>query len=376
MHVGFEAKRFFTNFTGLGNYSRFVVRALSDFAPQHTYTLFSPRISSHPEYDSLLSRQNINTVGPSGFYKAFPGLWRSFGVSTTREVKQLNVYHGLSQELPGGLPASVRKIVTVHDLIFLRYPEYYNPVDVAIYKAKVTSACRHADQIIAISLQTKNDLIEFLKIDPDKISVVYQGCHPIFNARATQEERENVKLKYHLPDNFVLNVGTIEKRKNLRLLVEALSVLDSDLKPMVVIVGRATKYKDEVLRVANQLDVSRQLLFLHDVSFSDLPALYQMADVFVYPSVFEGFGIPLVEAIESGVPVISSKGSCFMEAAGPDSLYADPSDKQELAKHLQLVLSDSIKRERMVKGSMAYIQKFQPAEIARALIGEYEALLS
>jgi glycosyltransferase involved in cell wall biosynthesis len=373
MHVGFEAKRFFTNFTGLGNYSRFVVGALSDFAPENIYTLFSPKIRSNPEYDKLLSRSNIRTIGPSGLYKAFPGLWRSFGVSQTAEVKQLDIYHGLSQELPAGLPVSVRKIVTVHDLIFLRYPEYYNPVDVAIYKAKVNSACGGADRIIAISNQTKNDLVEFSGINPAKISVVYQGCHPIFKAKATEQKRLEIRSKYNLPDNYILNVGTIERRKNLKLLVEALPLLTSDLKPKVVIVGRATKYKEEVLRVANQLGVASQLFFLHDVSFVDLPGIYQLADVFVYPSVFEGFGIPLVEAIESGVPVISSTGSCFMEAAGPDSLYANPADKRELAQHLQTALTDTAARQRMVNGSLAYIQKFHPEEIARDLIREYRS---
>jgi glycosyltransferase involved in cell wall biosynthesis len=371
MRVGFEAKRFFTNFTGLGNYSRFVVNALSEFSPENTYTLYSPRIRSHPEYDSLLSRKNIHVVGPEGVYKVLPALWRSYGMSKLTTVTDLDVFHGLSQELPMGLPSKVRKIVTVHDLIFLRYPQFYNPVDVAIYKAKVKSACRLADRVIAISEQTADDLVWFLQTDRKKVSVVYQGCHPSFKRDVAQDEKEAVRKKYGLPENFILNVGTIEDRKNVALLVKALSLLPSRLLRKVVIVGRATKYKDTVLKAATEHGVAEHVLFLHNVSFVDLPAIYQMAEVFVYPSKFEGFGIPLIEAIESKVPVISSTGSCFREAAGPGSLYADPSDGAALAQHLESVLTNGILRNEMIRASSAFIQKFEPQVIAHDLIRAY-----
>jgi glycosyltransferase involved in cell wall biosynthesis len=376
MHVGFEAKRFFTNFTGLGNYARFVVNALSEFEPENSYTLYSPKVKLHPEINTIVAKPNINTVSPNGIEKIFPGLWRSYGLSKNQSVKSLDVFHGLSHELPFGLPTKVKKVVTVHDLIFLRYPEYYSAIDVAIYRSKVQSACDRADLIIAISEQTKSDIEIFLGVDARKIKVIYQGCHPNFKRRSSPTEKELIRKKYGLPQKFILNVGTIEPRKNLRMLVEALAMMPEEARLPLVVIGRATKYKNEVLQVANTLGVSNQLCFTDGISFADLPLIYQLADLFVYPSQFEGFGIPLVEAIESGVPVITSSGSCFIEAAGPTSLYSDPYDPNSLATNIRNVLTQPDLRRNMIAGSLAYVRKFDPSVIARDLMNAYAELSS
>jgi glycosyltransferase involved in cell wall biosynthesis len=374
MHIGFEAKRFFSNFTGLGNYARFVISALSEHAPRNTYYLYSPKIKPHPEYDAILQRENIKTIGPAGLYRMAPSLWRSFGVSQGASLRALDIFHGLSQELPAGLPTRIRKVVTVHDLIFLRFPEYYNPIDVAIYKTKVKSACRRADRVIAISQQTASDLTTFLQIDPQKISVIYQGCHPTFSKVFDVNQRQAVLKKYELPDRYILNVGTIEPRKNVLLAVRALPLLEDKLVKLVI-VGRATKYKEEILRAATSLNVLARIIFLHGVSFSDLPSIYQNASVFVYPSLFEGFGIPLVEAIVSRIPVISSTGSCFQEAAGPYSSYVDPSDAEALAKAMNKLLQDKQYRDSVTTNSAEYIKRFDPSTIAGDLGRVYADLL-
>jgi len=374
MRVGFEAKRLFTNFTGLGNYARFVVGALSEFIPQDHYTLYTPRVRSHPEIDPIVARPNVEVISPTGAYRLFKGLWRSWGVSRDESIDTLSVYHGLSQELPGGLPKHVRRVVTVHDLIYIRYPQFYKPIDVAIYKAKVRAACRTADRIIAISKQTAEDLIEYIKVDPDKIDVVYQGCHPIFKRQVSTEEKAQVRAKYKLPENYILNVGTIEPRKNVSLLVKALALLPKESRVPVVLVGRATAYKEEIVQTAHVLGVSDDVIFIHGASFQDFPAIYQSARVFVYPSLFEGFGIPLVEAIESGIPVVTSIGSCFQEAAGPDALYADPASAGELAQHLERVLEDQSLRGQMISKSKEYIAQFEPELIARDLQSVYKSL--
>jgi len=374
MRVGFEAKRLFSNFTGLGNYARFVVGALSEFAPQDHYILYTPRVRTHPEIDPIVTRPNVEVISPTGGYKWFKGLWRSWGVSRDATIDTLSVYHGLSQELPGGLPPKVRKVVTVHDLIYIRYPQFYKPVDVAIYKAKVRAACQTTDRIIAISQQTADDLTEFIKVDPKKIDVVYQGCHPVFKQKISAQEQAQIRAKYRLPETYILNVGTIEPRKNANLLVEALALLPKESRVPVVLVGRATAYKEEIVQTACTLGVSDYIIFLHDASFQDFPAIYQGARVFVYPSLFEGFGIPLVEAIESGIPVVTSTGSCFREAAGPAALYADPASAEELAHHLERVLGDEGLRQQMTSKSKEYIGRFEPELIARDLQGVYKSL--
>ena len=185
MKVGFDAKRFFNNFTGLGNYSRFVIGALSEYKPENEYFLYSPKVKSHPEFDQILQRSNINIVKAPPIYNKLKAtsLWRTWGISKESTTKGLDVFHGLSQELPVGLPPALRKIVTVHDLIFVRYPELYNPLDTFIYRSKVKAACRQADLILATSVQTKNDIVNFLNADPATVDVVYQGCHGSFKKK-------------------------------------------------------------------------------------------------------------------------------------------------------------------------------------------------
>lgn len=374
MEIGFDAKRFFLNYTGLGNYSRFVVDALSRFHPSDHYTLFTPKPVSNTEVNPLLARSNIQTVTPDGYQRYIKSIWRSWLLSKHPGARRLDIYHGLSQELPFGLPRKVRTVVTVHDLIYLRFPEYYNPLDVILYKQKVKAACSLADTVVAVSRQTATDLVDFLGVDEKKIEVVYQGCHPSFREKVSAENLRLAQEKYRLPGEFILNVGTIERRKNVRLLVEALAMLPEQSRIPLVIVGRRTKYASEVMEVAKKYRIEDSIFLIHNCSFNDLPAIYQLATIFVYPSLFEGFGIPLVEAIESGVPVVSSTGSCFSEAAGPDSVYVDPRSSEELKVVLQNLLTDDSRRKEMVRNSTAWVKKFMPEVIAADINAIYRKL--
>ena len=373
MNIGFEAKRLFTNSTGLGNYSRFVLRALSSHFPANDYYLYTPRDPVHVDTHDIITRQNIHVITPGKWYKYLKAtsLWRTFGISKEATVRDLQVFHGLSQELPVSLPQTVRKVVTVHDLIFYRYPEFYNPVDVAIYKRKVKFACRMADKIIAISEQTRDDLMEFLQIEPDRIDIIYQGSHPNFKQRLSSDEIEAIAKKYHLPSRYMLNVGTIEKRKNLLVLIKALSLIPNEARLPLVILGRKTEYFKEVMAIAKSLGVLDAIIVPENVQFSEFPAIYQKASLFIYPSLFEGFGIPLIEAIESRVPVITSFGSCFSEAAGPSSIFVDPHDEEALAYEINKVLADSALANSMVTESYKYIQRFEPVLIGKKIMDIY-----
>lgn len=373
MRIGFDAKRFFNNFTGLGNYSRFIIRALSEHAPEHDYMLFTPKVKDHAELNSILSSHNIRVVTPPYAYRLLGAgsIWRTWGISRSPEAKGLNIYHGLSQELPVKMPGEIRKIVTVHDLIFIRYPHLYKSIDAAIYKAKVQAACRQADRIIAISHQTKEDIIHFLNVDPKKIAVVYQGCHPSFKKVYSPDQIVSIRAKYDLPRHYILSVGTIEERKNVLLLIKAIALLPIDLRMHVVIIGRPTDYKRKIVEHAAKLRVSQWILFLHEVSFTDLPAIYQTAEVFVYPSMFEGFGIPIVEALESSVPVIASNSSSLAEAGGPGTIYVDPEDENQMFEQLKNVLSDDTLRNRMVTAGRDHAKKFEPGVIADHIMKIY-----
>jgi glycosyltransferase involved in cell wall biosynthesis len=378
MNIGFEAKRFFTNYTGLGNYSRFVIDALSHNNPDDNLYLFTPRVVDHEENRQILSRKNVEAVAPTGLYSKpiVSALWRTWGVTKNPLMKRIEIFHGLSQELPIGLPGHVKKVVTVHDLIFLRYPQFYNSIDVSIYTRKVRAACESADKIIAISHQTADDLKNLLKVkDASKIEIVYQGCHPIFRKKASDKEQNNIKQKYSLPNRFILNVGTVEERKNLKLVIRALAMLPESERLPLVVVGRHSAYHENVVQEIKRSKLESDVLFLDQVAFHDLPAIYQRAHLFIYPSFFEGFGIPLIEAIMSGVPVITSTGSCFQEAAGPGGVYVDPTSAENLASEIRSLLVDEQRRGTLTSQGQAYIARFEPQVIAQNLHAVYRDLV-
>jgi len=367
VRIGFDAKRIFNNFTGLGNYSRFVVDALSTTYPKDEYFLYTPKLRQHPETNKYLETGRFTVRQPEG---AAPGAWwRTVSIAEDLRSDRLNVYHGLSNELPLKKPAGLRTILTVHDLIFLRFPEYYGSINVAIYKWKLKHSCRTADCIVAVSHQTATDLHEFLGVDPAKITVIHQGCHPSFYRQASTEEITKVRAKYGLPPEFLLYVGTLEKRKNAGLIIKALARLKSNIP--VVLAGRTTKYVAELEDLVEKHSMRDRVKFIHDASFADLPAFYQAASIFIYPSMFEGFGIPIVEGIASGVPVITSNGSCFSEAGGPDCIYVNPSNPEELADAITMVLENQDLRSTMIDATRGYIEKFNPRVIAGQLMKVY-----
>ncbi|RZK34087.1 MAG: glycosyltransferase family 1 protein [Pedobacter sp.] len=250
----------------------------------------------------------------------------------------------------------MRSIVTIHDLIFLRKPQYYKFIDRLIYKFKSKYACTNADRIIAISEKTKEDIVELYNINPSKIDVIYQSCDDSFKTLSSTAKKEKIKEKYKLPDKFILNVGTIEARKNLLLVIKSLPKIDNEFK--LVVVGRETAYTALVKKEIANLDLKHRVIFLKNVPFTDLPLIYQLADLFVLPSYYEGFGIPIIEALYSNIPVVAATGSCLEEAGGPKSIYVSPDDENSLANAINKVLTDKELQETMKQKGLEYVQKF------------------
>ena len=213
------------------------------------------------------------------------------------------------------------------------------------------------------------NIISYFHIPEDKIEVVYQGCDKSFLKSVSLSEKERVRKKYGLPANYILNVGSIEDRKNVLLVVQAMKDLPEEWK--LVIVGKYTPYLDKVLEYVNLHHLENRVMILNSVPFVDLPAIYQMAGIFVYPSRFEGFGIPIVEALNSGVPVVAAKGSCLEEAGGPHSLYVHPDDVQGMTMTLNRLIGDVQLRMSMIEEGKKYALRFSEEEQARQLLDIY-----
>ena len=374
MTIGFDAKRAFRNFTGLGNYSRSTVSILSEYYPDSRYILYTPPYSPHPEH-RFANRVNIQIAQPQGLYRRFSSVWRSLGIARDAKRDKVQLFHGLSGELPAGLSKrNIRSVVTIHDLIFLRYPQFYKPIDRRIYAKKFKSACVNADLVIAISKQTKQDIIDFFGIAEDKIRLVYQGCDPQFYHPCSDEQKQAVAAKYQLPANYILYVGTIEERKNLNTIVRALASLPD--RYSLLAVGKPAGYMQEVNAEITRLGVGGRVRFIHRVDFRDLPAIYQQAEVFVLPSVFEGFGIPVLEALNSKIPVITSNVSSLPEAGGAHSMYVNPVDSHELEQALLRLFADGDLRNSMIANGYQHALDFREQKIAADLWNVYAELIS
>lgn len=375
MRIGFDGKRAVQNFTGLGNYSRYIADILCRFYPENEYILYAPKKRDNKRLDALTEKyRQLRLVYPATpFRKKFSSLWRISGITRQLEDEEVDIFHGLSNELPLNIRKShIKSIVTIHDLIFLRYPQYYHFIDRKIYTYKFRKACENADKIIAISECTKRDIIQYFHIPNDKIEVVYQGCDPVFEQSVGNEKKEEVRSKYHLPTRYILNVGSIEERKNALLIAQALQQLPQDIH--LVIVGRRTPYTEKIERFANENGLTSRVHILHNVPFEDLPAIYQSAEVFAYPSYFEGFGIPIIEALHSGIPVVAATGSCLEEAGGPDSMYVNPDSADEASRAFEEILSNPEKKKLMIEKGKEFVKRFAEKKQANQIMDIYNSI--
>lgn len=376
MRIGFDGKRAVQNFTGLGNYSRYIADILCRFYPENEYILYTPAKRENKRLSQLTERYPQLTLSYpiASLWKRFKSLWRIWGISSQLEKEGIEIFHGLSNELPLNIHKSrIKSIVTIHDLIFLRYPQYYHYLDRKIYAYKFRKACENADKIIAISECTKRDIMKYFHIPDHKIEVVYQGCDVSFAQAVTEEKKKEVRSKYQLPKHYILNVGSIEERKNILVAAQALGTLPQHIH--LVIVGRRTQYTKKVEEFIIKNGLSERIHIISNVAFCDLPAFYQLAEIFVYPSRFEGFGIPIIEALHSSIPVVAATGSCLEEAGGPYSIYVDPDDAIGMAEAFKRIYSDSEKRDIMIERGREFVKKFSEKQQSEEIINLYKKLM-
>ena len=378
MKIGYDGKRAAQNFTGLGNYSRYAIEALAQNFPNEEFLVYVPKEVNNKKFDSILSAAAgaVKKVLPLGRWNGFfKSLWRVWGVTDDILRDGVQVFHGLSNELPLTIRRAhpqVKSVVTVHDLIFLKCPDCYPVIDRQIYDYKFRRACINADHVIAVSECTKRDIVKHYGIAPEKISVIYQGCDALFSKEATEERKAEVRAKYSLPQKFVVSVGTIEKRKNLLSLVKAMSLLPEDVH--LVAIGRRTKYTALIDKYVAENNLQGRVHLLHGVPYLDLPVIYQCADVFAYMSIYEGFGIPLLEALNSRVPVVAATGSCLEEAGGPGSKYTAPYDVEAIAAALKECFDPAV-REAMIEKGLEWASKFTPKNFAEQTMECYKRVL-
>jgi glycosyltransferase involved in cell wall biosynthesis len=372
MHIGFDGKRFFQNVTGLGNYARSTVLGLAEHFPRHRYTLYAP--SAKAPFCTMPLPPAVHVQEACPAWRPVPALWRSLAIPSAAARDAVDIYHGLSHELPlTAFPARTRTVVTMHDLLFMTHPHLYPWADRRLYAWKYRRSCRRADLVVAISRRTAEDVQELFQIPAERIRVAYQSCSPVFSAPMGEQELEELRSRLALPADFILYVGSLIERKGVRTLVDAVGMLPEGDSPGLVIVG--TGPLEGVLREqVRSAGMARSTHFLGQVQSADLPGLYRLARVFAYPSVGEGFGIPILEALTSGTPVVTSTGSCFAEAGGEAALYADPGDAEGLSAALCRAFRDEDLRREMIAKGLAHARHFEAARTSARLMEIYAEL--
>ena len=386
MNIGFDAKRAAQNRTGLGNYSRFVIRILSEKFAGNQYHLYTPKPHRMPYLQEIPTLKHLFLhFPPQGIWSRLRSLWRVWGITKDIQKDGIHIFHGLSNELPLNIGTPEQRkmkaggkgckyIVTVHDLIFIHTPQYYHWIDRQIYNFKFRRACLCADRVIAVSEYTKQEIMHYYHTPESKIDVVYQGCDPVFSQKIEEGKLQEVKARYQLPDKFVLYVGSIEERKNLMLVAKAMAELNRRAAIHVVAVGRRTAYVDQIQDFLKAQGIDHLFHFYHQVPYADLPSFYKWASTFAYPSRIEGFGIPLLEAISSGVPAIGCTGSCLEEAGGPNSIYVNPNDAQGMADAILRTCTDEDLRQHMISEGKKYALNFSDEKLSHDLMKVYENL--
>ena len=269
----------------------------------------------------------------------------------------------------------IPSVVTIHDVAFKTFPDMYHAIDRFTYDRKWRHACKTADRIIAISESTKQDIIRFYGVEPDRIDIVYQPVNSIYY---TNEKGVcPVSLEPYVNGKpYMLYVGSINSRKNLLGIVKAIELLPKEIQIPLIVIGDGREYKQKVSDYIAEHKLQNLIIFSpKKVGTEGLRYLYSNARMLVYPSFYEGFGLPVVEALLSHCPVVTSNVSSLPEAAGPDSLLADPSDIRDIADKMKVLLTDDALRESIIEKGYRYgMDSFSPKVLADRLMDVYNKL--
>ncbi len=366
MNIGFDSKRAFNNKTGLGNYSRFILNGMLLHFAENGIFAYTPSFKKE-----LIGEFPKNRVFLPLKKSIF---WRSFGILNDLKKNKIHIFHGLSNEIPFGLnKAGIKSVITIHDLIFINYPQFYSFFDRIIYRLKLIYALNNADKIIAISQKTKEDILLFKPdLDVSKIEVIYQDCHERFKFEHQDFEIEAVKNKFDLQKPYVISVGTIEERKNQLLLVKAFEALNN-IEVDLLLVGRGKKYRQEIETYIKTQNL-KNVIILDNVDNIDLPKMYAGALFSAYISRVEGFGIPSIEALSCGISVLTSAGTCLEEAAGGGGLFVDTTSLIAIRNGLdELITNESLRNKLALKGKL-HIEQFNQKAIIEQLKAVYNNL--
>lgn len=369
MRIGIDAR--ITHYTraGIGQYTLRLTQALASLNREDEFLILQ-HVKDHTVFSQQPNFRRVPIRTPSHHWLEKYAL--SFEISGLG----LDVLHSTDFIPPARLPRSCKSVITIHDLAFLHFPHFLTK-DSARYYGQIDRAVHAADQIIAVSKSTRRDIINLLGVDEKKISVIYEAANPIFRPMDRQQALAQVRARYPVPDAFVLFVSTIEPRKNVQGLLHSFRrLLDNyKLDISLVLAGARGWLSQEAYDLVNELNLQGRCLFLGSVEESDLVLLYNAARCLAYPSFYEGFGIPPLEAMACGTPAIVSNLSSLPEVVGDAALLVAPQDIEGLTVALWRVLTDDVIWSELQQKGFKRAQRFSWERAARETLGVYHQVV-
>jgi glycosyltransferase involved in cell wall biosynthesis len=381
LHIGIDYTAAVLQRAGIGRYTRGIVGALAESDTEHTFVLViagdgAEATTLRGTHDEAGLRPNFRVRRLPMSNRLWTVVWHRLRLPLPVDVLAgpMDVFHSPDYVLPPVRRG--RKVVTVHDLSFLRYPEGAEPSLRQYLSRAVPRGAREADLVLADSESTRRDVVDLLRVPAERVNVVYPGVDRQFTVVQETEALEEVKRLYSLSWPFMLTVGTLEPRKNLIALLEAYSVLKNrrGFDHKLVVAGSKGWLYEGIYQRAEELSLTQDVVFLGFVPEEHLPALYSLADVLAFPSIYEGFGLPPLEAMACGTPVVTSDSSSLPEVVGDTGLMVAPDDHQALAEAIARVLEDTDLREDLVKRGLARAAEFSWRATGEKLLSAYERL--
>lgn len=375
MTIGFDGIRTVEGGSEASYYDRLIIASLGMEFPRDTFMVYSPNSSNDRGMSWLLSIANVHNKTP---YKAInKWLWRNHnGIYHDLHRHGVKVFHGLDAVLPTGkCKQNVKMVTTVRDLSGKRYVADLSTLEKMFRNSRIGKACKKADRIIATSQYIKQQIIDRYHVPQDKIDVVYTAFR---NEYLTSNDdtvyQQNVKGKYNLPSNFILAVTDFSSLTNLETLYRAFAKID-DKKIDLVLIGKKNNYYRRLKRLASQLNIDDRVVRVSSINKHNFMGLYSLAKAVVDPSLQDGIGQCVVEALINGTPIIASDDGCHRELGADAALYFKPSQVEELTAHINTVLGDTAKRETMIANGKKHAAQFTQQHLAQSIMSCYNKAL-
>lgn len=369
MRIGIDARMYSSAFTGIGRYVFELVSNLAKIDKKNDYVLFMNK----PEYDDYEPpNKRFSKVLVSAKHYSYAEQVRYIGVLRRAKLDLMHFTH-FNAPILYKRPS----VVTIHDLTLSFFPgkKMNSSFQRFAYRTVLKGILKHSKKIISVSENTKKDLIEITQTSPSKIEVIYEGVNENFKPRSHMEENEEVLKKYGITKAYLLYTGVWRGHKNLVNLIKAFSILkqDENFDAQLVVTGTEDPYYPEVKRTVTELELENETIFTGLVSEEELVTLYQEAKVFVFPSLYEGFGLPPLEAMRCGTPVVASKTSCIPEICGEDNaLFFDPYDPTEMADTIHKVWINEELQGQLHERGLKHSKKFSWEKMAEKTLQVYE----